>query len=359
MKNKKATYIIVFLAFLTWVTTLLAKDYPDKVEKIYSSTLYPFLAKTIGKLTGLVPFAIGELLIFTLVLIVVGGLGFALVKPSIVFKHMSKIGHVVIRVLGLAYVLFYFIWGFNYYRQDYMTLANISAESATVEDLEKLTLEVIAKANEIRPNLLEDEEGVFLIEEDFRTLSKMANEGFEDYLVGQRDLSGNYGRAKPLKISRWMSYTGITGIYLPYTVEANVNIDIPHTSIPATMCHEMGHQRGFAREDEANFIAYKASINSPYQEFQYSGYYLGLQYLLSDLRKADQDLYDKIREEISDPVRRDMESAYYFWKAREGKAEEMATTLNDNYLKANNQSAGVQSYNSVVRLLLAEYKTKE
>lgn len=349
---------IVFLGLLTWVLTLLAKDNPGKVEKVYSSKLYPFMAKIIGQVTGFIPFAVGEMLVFTLLFIVIGSIVFAFVKPNIVPKHIGKIVHMVIRIAGVAYILFYFIWGFNYYRQDYMTLADISVESATIKDLEELTIEVIAKANEIRFGLAENEEGVFLIEEDFSLLAEMANEGFQNYYVGDRDLSGNYGKAKSLKISKWMSYTGITGIYFPYTVESNVNIDIPHSNIPVTMSHEMGHQRGFAREEEANFIAYMACVNNPHPQFQYSGYYLALQYLLSDLHKQDQALYHQVKLEISDAVGRDMDYEYDYWKAREGKAEEMATTLNDNYLKANNQGAGVQSYNGVVKLLLAEYKNR-
>jgi len=57
----------------------------------------------------------------------------------------------------------------------------------------------------------------------------------------------------------------------PFTGEANVNISMPHTSIPFTACHEMAHQIGFAREDEANFIAYIACKNHPSPDFQYSG----------------------------------------------------------------------------------------
>ncbi len=365
MENKKHlnrgfiyTTIIVLLAFLTWVLTLLGKERLETIKNIYSSSLYPFIAKIIGRVTGIVPFAIGEILIFALVLIVLVGIVFALIKPDMVFKNIRRILHIIIRVLGIAYILFYFIWGFNYYGQDYMTLADISVGTATLEDLADLTREVVGKANEIRPTLTEDEEGVFLIEEDFKTLGEMAKEGFEGYYVGNRYLGGNYGQPKPLKISKWMSYTGITGIYFPYTAEPNVNIDIPDTNIPVTMCHEMGHQRGFAREDEANFIGYMASINNPHPEFQYSGYYLALQYLLSDLHKQDYELYEQVQSLISDPVRRDMNHEYDYWKAREGKAEEVATAMNNNYLKANNQSAGVQSYNGVVTLLLAEYKSR-
>ncbi len=365
MKNKSRnraswalTGIVLALALLTWIFTLLAKGYSEKVEKIYSTSIYPFLAKKIGRVTGLIPVAIGEILVFILIFVMIASIILALIKPHVVIRNAGKIFHAVIRLLGLAYILFYFIWGFNYYRQDYMTLADISVESASLEDLEGLVLEVIGKANEVRLDLLENDEGVFLIEEDFGTLAEMAKEGFKNYYIGDVDLSENYGKVKPLRVSKWMSYTGITGIYFPYTVEPNVNVDIPHTNIPSTMCHEIGHQQGFAREDEANFIAYMASINNPHPQFRYSGYYLALQHLISDIYKQDYELYHKVSLEISDAVKRDMNHEYYYWKLREGKAEKVVTTLNDNYLKANNQSAGVESYNGVVKLLLAEYLTR-
>ena len=351
------TGISLFLVLLTWGLTLFAKTYPEKVEVIYASGIYPYLIKGVGKVVGILPLAIGEMLVFAVILAIILGVVLVLIKPGIVVGRIGKIFHLVIRVVALAYVCFYFIWGFNYYRQDYMTLANINQEPATMEDLEGLTREVISKANALRANLAEDDNGVFVLEKDFESLANMANEGFQGYFVGPRDLGGDYGRAKPLKISRFMSYTGITGIYFPYTGEPNVNIDIPDASLLGTMCHEMAHQRGFAREDEANFIAFKAATNSPYPEFQYAGYYLAIEHLLSDISRRDYDLYVRVSQAISDPVRRDLNDAYDYWKMREGKVEKAATTLNDNYLKANNQVAGVESYNGVVRLLLGEYKS--
>lgn len=360
MGNKRRWYtgVVMLCAFFTWVLTLLAKRNPEKVENIYSSTVYPFLAKAIGRLTGLIPVSIAEILVFGLIILVVGMVSVTIFKPKLVVANGAIIFHVAVRTLGLAYILFYFIWGFNYYREDYAALANMSEEEPTIEDLEALTFEVINKVNNIRPNLPEDEEGVFFIEEDFGTLAELAKEGFDEFYVGDLDLTGNYGTTKPLMVSRWMSYTGITGIYIPYTVEPNVNVDIPHMNIPATICHEMGHQRGFAKEDEANFIAYYICSNHSDFQFQYSGYYLALQYLLGDLKKQDPDLYNDLRGEVNDSVNRDMAYGYHYWKEREGKAEEVATIVNDNYLKVNSQKAGVESYNQVVKLLLAEYKSR-
>ena len=61
-------------------------------------------------------------------------------------------------------------------------------------------------------------------------------------------------------------------------------------------------------------------------------------------------------EKISDAVKRDMDYSRNYWSSKEGRAEKVMTTMNDNYLKANNQIEGIRSYNLVVRLLLSEYK---
>lgn len=153
-----------------------------------------------------------------------------------------------------------------------------------------------------------------------------------------------------------MSYTGIAGIYIPFTSEANINTDIPHSSILTTLSHEIAHQRGFAKEDEANFIAYKANINHPDERFQYSSHYFAMNQLLNEVYRQNKDDYSLLYQEISHAVRRDLDYSRDYWALRQGKVREKATSMNDNYLKANNQSQGVKSYSGVVNLLLAEYK---
>lgn len=350
----KYTGIIMGLPLVTWVLTQLAKKNPEKAEQIYSSKIYPQIAKIIGTVVGKVPFSIAEVAVFGAVIGIIVGIITLVLKPN----SFSTIFHGMLRTLSIGYMLFYLIWGFNYYRQDYIDLAGMSRETGSIQDLALLSDEIIVKINDLREDLQENEAGVFEIQEDFYQLSEVAKLGFEEYELGEVNLPTIYGTAKPLLISKAMSHTGIMGIYFPYTGEPNVNIDIPHTSLPTTICHEMGHQMGFAKEEEANFIAYKASINNPDIQFQYAGYYLALQHLLSDIYEADNQLYVDLSAKISDGVKRDMNDEYDYWKVREGKAEKVATTLNDNYLKANNQAQGVKSYDGVVKLLLAEYKSR-
>ena len=93
-----------------------------------------------------------------------------------------------------------------------------------------------------------------------------------------RDLSGKYGfiqkldsRVKTVMLSEPWTYTHITGVYTFFTGESNLNVNMPDYTLPFTAAHEFAHQRGVAREDEANFIAYIACINSDDPYIKYSG----------------------------------------------------------------------------------------
>ena len=352
-----STITLIIMALITWILTKFASSNPVIVEKLYSSTLYPYIGKGIGFISNIFPFSLGEIFLMMLVALVIISVVLIILKPRIFINNINRVFHWVVRFLAISYILFYFLWGFNYYRMDYMDLTNMNYESGTIEDLKELSIEIINNLNNIRVNLFEDADGVFFIEDNFQDLSIQAQRGFDDFMVGTLNLDGNYGRAKPILLSRRLSYTGIMGIYFPFTSEANINTDIPHHDLLSTISHEMAHQHGFAKEEEANFIAYKASINNPDERFKYSGYYLAMKHLMNEVYMEDPEVYHYLFTIISDGVKRDMNSGRDYWKSKEGKVEEVTTTMNDNYLKANNQEQGIRSYNEVVRLLLSEYKS--
>lgn len=352
------TMILVLLAFGTWILTLIARDNSQIVERFYSSTIYPHIGKSIGWISSILPISIAEAFMILVVLLLFMIIVLIPIKPKFFINNFNRAFHYTIRFLSIMYILFYFTWGFNYYREDYMDLGQMNKEPGTIQELKELTTEVISNVNVLREDLPEDENGVFTIKENFRDLSYIAQKGFENFNIGSINLDGNYGRAKPVFFSKWMSYTGIMGMYFPYTSEPNINTEIPFADLPNTICHEMAHQRGFAKEDEANFIAYKASINNPDDRFKYSGYYLAMGSLMNDLYKKDREAYFSLYSSISDAVKRDMDYSRNYWKSKEGPVEETLTTMNDNYLKANNQKHGVISYSKVVELLLSEYKEK-
>jgi hypothetical protein len=181
-----------------------------------------------------------------------------------------------------------------------------------------------------------------------------AEAGFDQAAKGCPQLGGVKLNPKPLLLSRLVSYTGITGVYGPFTGEANVNIDSPAPLLPAAVCHEMSHQRGFAREDEANFIAYLTCIQNPDPDFQYSGKLMALLHAMNALYRSDPQSYEEVRSLYRPGIQRDIDEVVRYSQSHQGPLEEHAQRVNDLYLKANNQRDGVDSYGRVVDLLLAE-----
>ncbi|MFQ9846223.1 MAG: DUF3810 family protein [[Clostridium] leptum] len=129
-------------------------------------------------------------------------------------------------------------------------------------------------------------------------------------------------------------------------------------NIPAVMCHELSHLRGFMREDEANFLAYLACKNSASLDFQYSGYMLAFIYATNALYEVDKEAYSRI---LIDWIRVSGEYILpvQLLKQFEGPVADTATSINNGYLQANQQDDGVKSYGRMVDLLLAEQRLGE
>lgn len=355
--SKRYGISLIFLIMVLLIRTIIyfAAIRPDLVEKIYSFTIYPIIGNILGKITSTFPFSLGELIIISLPLGGILIISYLIIGQELFKEKLSKIVHLLIRTLSLIYILFYLLWGFNYYREDYGNLAGWENYEASFEDLTDLTHEIILEMNILRLGLDEDEAGIFRVEDDFKDLNHIALAGFKDYSVGSFRLDNMVARSKPVLLSNYMSYTGITGVYFPFTGEANVNIAVPHITMLSTITHEIAHHKGFAKEDEANFIAYKANTNNPDKRFQYSGYYLAMTHLLNEVYSYDIDEYARLFNILSDEIKSDIENSRDYWKIRRGQTEKMMTKVNDSYLKSNNQEEGVKSYNGVVKLLLDEY----
>ena len=142
-------------------------------------------------------------------------------------------------------------------------------------------------------------------------------------------------------------------------MESNINVDNPFFTVPWTMAHELAHQCGFMREDEANFIAYLACKESDDALMRYSGLLLAYDNATAALRKADPEAATQIAAGLAPSVQRDLAERAEHWARYEGPVQEASNAANDAYLKANNQSDGMRSYGRMVDLLLAEQRAGE
>lgn len=149
------------------------------------------------------------------------------------------------------------------------------------------------------------------------------------------------------------------GSFSPFTFEAHVNAHESDALLAATAAHEGAHLRGFAREDEANFIAYAVCMESPRAYVRYSGTLLALIYAGNALSEADPAAYAAVWAMYSPAVVADLRAYNAAWESYDGEAAEVHEQLNDAYLKANGQTEGVRSYGRMVDLLIAQMLQEE
>ena len=353
---KKIWQLIPTLILLGAAVILLwaARKVPGFAEW-YSSTVYPVLVSVIGGFYGLVPVSVVELFLYAGVVL----MGWLLIrdrkKPWKILLNYGLIASVLL-------FLYASCCGVNYYRIPFSTYY-IQSEQ---ERLQKMA-EVSGKTIELPAVSLSGLCG-WLTEEVNRAYEELSSHSgnFEQMqekgiaaMTGLAEqypsLYGHYPRPKPVMISGILSIQQCSGVYSPFTIEANYNKDMVPYNVPHTICHEMSHLRGFMREDEANFIGYLACLQSEDADFRYSGYLLGWIYAGNALAKVNYKEYERLHGLLNREVVAELDANSEFWNRFEGDVAEVHEKVNDAYLKANGQQDGVLSYGRVVDLMLVDY----
>lgn len=237
-------------------------------------------------------------------------------------------------------------------------MAHYTIQPASTEELANVCNILIDRTNQLRMQVDQDENGVMRASKERNHMLDGGEAGYQNASAIYPELGGRYGTPKGILASEIMSYMGLDGVYSPFTGEANINMAVPDAMLPCTVSHEMAHQRGFAREDEANYIAYLTCSLNPDIDFQYSGNLLAVINSMNMLKKYDRERYTELRKTYSSGVQRDLEHYSNFIQEHESVAGRISNDVNDLYLKSNRQSDGVYSYNRMVDLLIAEYRSK-
>jgi len=335
-----------------------ARSSPLRVEALFSEGLYPRFGGRLGRAAGFFPFSLAEGLVVAGVLFTAGAAAFGV-------RRVLR-GHATLRALlaawvanlalaaGLGYFLFVLLWGLNYARPPLSTLASLPIAPTSAQELGELAVDLVDAANREREGLPEAAAGALRIDGGFASVARRVALGYAAASVRLPLLSGATAPPKPVLLSGLLSRAGITGIYFPFTGEPNVNTTVPDVELPFSAAHEVAHQRGFAREDEANYVGYLACRFHPDPDFRYAGLLAASHYVLAALHTVDPRTADHVRARRSEAVLRD-EAALWAWTLRyRGRASEVGRRVNDAYLKTQGQAEGVRSYGRMVDLLLAE-----
>lgn len=330
----------------------------------YANNLYPGLSRGINTVTSLLSFSLAEVLVLLLVPVLITLFVIAVIRMVRGKGRRTEIGVRFAANLLCAAAVLYFIFtincGINYSRYTFAQTSGLKVQDSSKAELTALCEELAQRVNLLRKQTQTDSRSVMkLSQPNIQATAQKAKKAYDKIGSEYPLLRAGYGAPKPVFGSRYMSYTQTTGIFFPFTFEANVNVDIPAYSIPVTMCHELSHLRGYMREDEANFIGYLVCEKSGNPDFEYSGNMLAFIYANNALFSADSEAAGKIYASLSDGVQRDLAANSAYWKQFEGPVADVSSSVNDSYLKANRQEDGVKSYGRMVDLLLAEYRGKK
>ena len=117
----------------------------------------------------------------------------------------------------------------------------------------------------------------------------------------------------------------------------------------------MAHLRGIASEQECNFLAVVASTTSDEPAYRYAGWLLGYVYTSNALYRVNQEKWLEIRQTIPEEVMKDLRRQSDYWDNYEGKVSQAASNAYDSFLKGYGDEDGIQSYGTVVDMLIAYY----
>jgi len=326
--------------------------------EFWARYIYPLLAHLLHGVSRLVPVSLGELLVLALPVLAVAGLvlGIVHVVKNRGMRLFAGLKAFVVNPVTIASLLLFVFMtncGVNYGRVSFSQISGLPVQATSPRELQRLCKDLVMAANTLRNDLPEDENGVYTLSSSVNKTGEAARAAFAKLGKTYPTLQGGYGAPKAVLCSRGMSYLDITGIFFPFTMEANVNVDVVDYNIPFTMCHELTHLRGYMREDEANFVAYLACHGSESDDLRYSGTMLAFVYCINALHSADSSLVSDVYAGMEDAVRRDLNANNAYWKQFETPVAEISNNVNSAYIQANGDPDGVRSYGRMVDLLLA------
>lgn len=336
---------------LVLIIVFTLSAFPHIIEHYYAEGFFIYVSRTLHFIFNLIPFSFGDVLY----IVTIGYLIYALIMAvRMAFKRLFKLlGLFILRFLiGIqaAILIFYLFWGLNYYRPSAAQLLDLKDTTYTLQDLQSVTQLLIDSANKTRAAL------------NLSDLSQSNRMIFHNGVNAIKNLSTSYAvlrsyspKIKSSLISPLLNYMGTSGYYNPFTSEAQLNYEMPVFDRPFTACHEMSHQMGFGREDEANFIGFIAGIHSNERLLKYSAYYAAMEEFLQHLHRRDSLSYKSLKLQISPAVKADLKADVTYWVKYAGSIGMYTSTFYDQFLKANNQPAGLKTYNRMIILTMAYY----
>ncbi|MFI3226151.1 MAG: DUF3810 domain-containing protein [Clostridia bacterium] len=365
--SKKQTILLIssaLLFFLAYFVKQMAQINIDATTNFYTFGFYKYYITFLSKINSLVPFSIAEVLVVLFGIFVVFYV--ILLVKTLIFNREKLVSTLILLIFPASIIYFMFSISYipNYYNYNFVHYSELETTETTVDNLYLLCVELAENATAYR-EILEQENQVFSYSNELshNELFEICTDSYNDFTSDYPEFTSLFdvvqnATAKPVILSEIMSYLKINGFFFGLTGEANVNTHTSAVYIPSTVCHELAHVAGFMREDEANFISFLVCRSSDNEYLNYSGTMLALLYSGNALYSKSPEKYFEVMSLLSTEVIMDINAHSEYYNAHDTNIGKVSTSVNDTYLRANDQADGVNSYGRMVDLLIADYNAR-
>ncbi len=344
------------LAFIFWIILQISKANVGFAETL-SASVGAFFRTVLSYITYPLPFSLAEIMLILVplaitVLIIVG------LRRHAGLKHAVRYLLCIAAAISLIYPVYVLTLGVGYHRESVSSKLAISADAPTEDELYRTLMTVSGCMDELLDEIDYLESGASYTDLSVDEISALISESYETVNARFDGLSLDTfnQRAKPVIMSKGMTYLELLGIYSFFTGESNVNVHYPDYTLPFSVAHEFAHARGIARENEANFIAFLVCINASDPYIKYSGYLNMYEYLASALGKTNKNLLKNIYAMTDARVMSEIYAYSDFFYANQIEfLGDVSDFFNDKYLKAQG-TEGIVSYGLAVRLCVGYYE---
>lgn len=329
----------IWLALATFGLTELFSRHPAVTEAFYSQTFYPVIAFLLSFVSRWISFSLDDTFYALLAIFLVVLLVLVLLRKI----RFGRFFLTVLQTLAICYVLFYWFWGFNYYRSGINDRLQISKSKPDTVQFVRVLENLIAQTNEsyCSFNNITKPEISALVESSYQSNSSFLK---LNYPQGKRV-------PKAITLSNFFAKASIAGYYGPFFSEVHLNDNLLMIEYPQVLAHESAHQFGITSEAEANFYGWLVCAKSNSKYLRYSANISMINYFLSQGRRLHN--FADLVHQIDKPVIDDIRKVQKHWESmRNERIDKAAGKVNDVYLKTNKVEKGIEDYFGVVQFVM-------
>lgn len=340
----------------------------------YKARFYPVIANFWGRIFGIFPVAVGELLMYlgALMLLLALVLSFLLLflrkKPG--YRRFTVNYLKTVLLTAESVLLICTLNWFIPFRSDLLEVEGGVERKYTPEEVRSVRNEIVLRLNDCAELVERDESGRVVYYDVEQPVFGAMRDLQEVYPL----LGGYYPPMKAALCSDFLDWMDIGGYIYPYTTEVTYNVYVTDLYYPFLLAHESAHHKGFCLENEANFIAFLACTNSTDPLVRYAGYneifyYIDEAYLdtLVAVKGEEAAVAEwKQQPQVSEKVVKDRKDA---WEASEQKYEAashpaqdlapVAADVGDAGWSVQGEILQENGYDGVVKMLLQYYDAQE